>query len=90
VQRKPSFVLFKPAGIPAKSLQAITLTICEFEALRLNDLERIGQIATAKKMRLSQPTLQRILIEARKKIARALVEGKAIKIEGGNYKLIDI
>jgi len=52
----------------------------ELEALRLCDLENLEQTEAAKKMKVSQSTLQRILTSAHKKIAEALIEGKAIKI----------
>lgn len=68
-------------------LEQVQLTFDELEAIRLNDLEGLGQIASAEKMQISQPTLHRTLVSARKKIADALVNGKALKIEGGTYKL---
>ncbi|MBU0586757.1 DUF134 domain-containing protein, partial [Candidatus Micrarchaeota archaeon] len=51
------------------------------------DLEGYGQIKVAKKMKISQSTLHRLLVSGRKKIADALVNGKAIRIEGGNYSI---
>jgi len=60
----------------------------EFEVVRLKDLEGLEQEEAAKKMKISRPTFQRLLICARKKLADAIVHGKAIRIEGGNYKFI--
>lgn len=75
-------------------LEETVLTVDEFEAVRLKDLEGLEQEEAARKMRISQPTFHRLLIDARKKIADAIVNGKAVKIEGGNYffakKVLDI
>ncbi len=60
----------------------------ELEAVRLIDLEQVEQKKAAKQMKISQPTLSRLLTSARKKIADSLINGKAIKIEGGNYRII--
>lgn len=82
---KPGINYFKPAGIPMLELEEVVLTVAEFEAVRLKDLENMDQIDAAKKMDVSQPTFNRILSLARKKIADALANGKAIRIEGGSY-----
>ncbi|MGB9763484.1 MAG: DUF134 domain-containing protein [Minisyncoccia bacterium] len=71
---------FKPQGIPLRNLELVILTIEEAEALRLKHLLGLDQIEAAKKMGISQPTFQRTLSSAYKKIAEALVKGKAIKI----------
>lgn len=83
---RPDFVYFKPAGIKTKTLKEIILTVDEYEAVRLKDLENLDQKEAAVKMEISQPTFNRLLSSARKKIAKALVEGKAIRIEGGEYR----
>jgi len=84
---EPNITYFKPAGIPVRELEEVVLTVDEFEAIRLKDLEGLEQEEAAKKMNISQPTFFRLLNSARKKIADAIVNGKAIKIEGGSYKL---
>jgi len=83
---EPNVTYFKPAGIPVRELEEIILTVDEFEAIRLKDLEGLEQEEAAKKMNISQPTFFRLLDSARKKIADAMVNGKAIRIEGGKYK----
>lgn len=75
-------------AISAEEPDIVTLTKDELETLRLHDLEDIEQIKAAKKMDISQPTFHRTLLAARKKVSDALVNGKAIKIEGGNIKMI--
>lgn len=71
---------FKPAGIPLRDLEIASLTLEEMEAVRLVDLEGLEQEEAAKSMGISRKTLWRELQSARKKIAEALVEGKAIGI----------
>ncbi len=86
VCRQPGFTYFKPASIRMADLLEVVLRVEEFEALRLNDFEGIGQIESAQKMNISQPTFHRLIISGRKKLADAIVNGKAIRIEGGDYK----
>ncbi|MCK5624250.1 DUF134 domain-containing protein [Candidatus Pacearchaeota archaeon] len=81
VRGRPNSSYFKPAGIPINSLKESILTLDEFEAIRLIDLEEVSQEKAADKMQISQPTLSRILKSARKKISDSLINGKAIKIE---------
>lgn len=83
----PMCSLFKPAGIPAYDLDEVVLRIEEMEAIRLKDLVGLDQEACAERMGVSRPTFQRILVEARRKVAEVLVEGKALRIEGGAYDL---
>lgn len=88
VRFQPGTTYFKPAGIPIAGLNQVVLTVEEFEAVRLKDFEGMDQIESAKKMNISQPTFNRLLASARKKLADALVNGKAIRIEGGTYKMV--
>ncbi len=81
----PNITYFKPAGVRMKHLDEVILNVDEYEAVRLKDLEGLEQEAAAKKMNISQPTFHRLVLTARKKIAEAIVKGKAIKIEGGNF-----
>ncbi len=68
-----------------QELEEITLSIDELEAVRLVDAQGIAREDAAAIMSVSQPTLCRILASARKSIASALTEGKALRIEGGHY-----
>lgn len=76
---------FKPFGIPIRELEPIVLLYEEFEAIRLADYENLTQEEAAAKMNISRPTFTRLYDKARKSIARAFVEGKAIFIQGGTY-----
>ncbi len=76
----PNVVYFKPRAVPLSMLDEVDLNIDELEALRLCDFKNLDQAEAAKKMKISQSTLQRTLTSARQKIAEALIEGKAIKI----------
>lgn len=80
IRGNPDCEFFKPAGIRKIELEEINLEIEEFEAIRLKDFEGLEQKECAKKMEISQPTFQRILVVARKKISDAIINGKAIRI----------
>ena len=83
----PHVTHFKPAGVLARNIENSILTRDELEAVRLIDFEKVSQGEAGKKMKISQPTLSRILKSAREKLADAVVNGKAIKIEGGDFKM---
>jgi len=87
VRFNPNVTYFKPRGIPLRELEEVILPVDEYEAVRLKDLEGLEQEECAKKMNISQPTFHRLVLSARKKIADAIINGKAIRIEGGNYRL---
>lgn len=84
---QPDVTYFKPAGVPLRSLDETTVSYDEAEAVRLVDLEEKDQKQVAKKMQISQPTLSRLLKSGRKKLADAIIHGKAIKIHGGSFEL---
>ncbi len=82
----PDYLFFKPAGIPVSQLEEVGISIEEVEALRLSDVENMSQTDAAKEMNVSRATYQRVLDNAHKQVADALINGKAIRIEGGNYE----
>jgi len=82
----PEVTYFKPAGIPLRFLEEVRLSLEEAEAIRLKDLEDLDQEQAAMRMNISRPTFQRVLESARKKVADALLNGKAVRIEGGNFE----
>lgn len=88
VRCMPGERCFKPVCRPESELAAVYLTLDEFEAVRLADLEGLKQVDAAKKLRISRPTFSRIVASARKKIADGLVNIKAIRIEGGCCKVM--
>ncbi len=88
VESVPGTTYFKPRGIPLHFLEEIILSVEEIEAIRLKDIENLDGEEAAERMKISRPTFQRVLDSARKKIADGLVNGKALRIEGGNYQLI--
>jgi uncharacterized protein len=79
---------FKPLCKPLNKLEGICLTLDEFEAIRLACWEGLKQIEAAKLMKISRPTFSRMLTSAQRKIADALVNIKAIRIEGGCCQII--
>ena len=85
VMMPPRMEGFKPFGIPMRNLGSVVLLFEEFEAIRLTDYENLTQAQAARRMNISRPTFTRIYERARKNIAEAFVEGKAILIHGGHY-----
>ena len=83
----PESNYFKPRGIPLSMLEEVILTVDELEALRLADLDGLYQEQAAEKMKVSRQTFGRIIESAHKKVAEALVKGKALKIEGGEFEM---
>jgi predicted DNA-binding protein (UPF0251 family) len=83
----PESNYFKPRGIPLSQLEEVVLTVDECEAIRLADLESLYQEQAAEKMQVSRQTFGRIIESAHKKVAEALVKGKALKIEGGEFQM---
>jgi predicted DNA-binding protein (UPF0251 family) len=78
---------FVPAGRPTGPLQEIDLKVEELEALRLKDLQGLQQEDCASNMNVSRTTFSRVLGSARRKVADALLNGKAIRIDGGNFEM---
>jgi predicted DNA-binding protein (UPF0251 family) len=83
----PSVAYFKPRGVPLRYLEEVCLLVEELEAMRLHDARGLGQEECGKLMNVSQPTFHRILESARRKVAEALVQGKALRIEGGDFEM---
>jgi predicted DNA-binding protein (UPF0251 family) len=83
VRHDPQVVFFKPAGVPMRLLEEVTLGLDELEALRLADVESLSHEEVGHMMKVSRATAGRILAEARRKTAVALVHGWAIRVEGG-------
>ncbi|MGB5749251.1 MAG: DUF134 domain-containing protein [Desulfobacterales bacterium] len=80
----PTLTAFIPEGVPVTG--EVFLSVEELEAIRLSDFESLDQESAANLMEVSRQTYGRILAHARSIISEALVTGKALKIEGGDYK----
>jgi predicted DNA-binding protein (UPF0251 family)/predicted Fe-Mo cluster-binding NifX family protein len=89
VSQIPSVIYFKPRGIPMRQLAEVYLPLEGFEALRLADLEGCKHEEAAKKMNVSRQTFGRILSQARHSVAEALVHGFALRIDGGDFMIVD-
>lgn len=76
---------FKPRGIPLAELEVSLLSVEEYEAMRLYDVDGLDQSRAAEMMNISRPTFGRIIKSAHKKVAEALAFGRAIHISGGDY-----
>ena len=81
----PTTEYYKPRGIPLVNLKEVILTVDEYEALKLADYEQLYQEQAAEKMHVSRQTFGRIILSAHYKIAEVLIQGKALKIEGGEF-----
>ena len=85
ISNLPDITFYKPAGVPLFDLKEVNLLVEEFEALKLKDYFNYSDQEAAEKLKVSQPTFNRIYNEAKKKLISAIVEGSAIRIEGGNF-----
>ena len=83
----PGVTYFKPAGVRMMGLEEVVLGHDEIEAMRLKHLLGLSQEEAAGQMNISQPTFHRLLSSASEKIADAIVNGKALRIEGGNINV---
>ncbi len=83
----PGKTFFKPEGAAPSSFEAVLLTLDEYEAIRLADLEGLYQEQAATRMNVSRQTFGRIVEAAHRKLADVIVNGKALRIEGGPVSL---
>lgn len=85
----PEISYFKPRGTPMVDLEEVCLTVDERESLRLADLDNLSHEESGSCMGVSRATFGRILQRARCRVADALINGKCIKVDGGNYKMVE-
>jgi len=90
LRHEPEPAIFKPVGLPLEKLEQVTLLHEELEAIRLADLEGRHQADAASQMSVSRSTFQRLVTEARRKVALALVNGAALHIEGGTFRVMAV
>ncbi|MDD4610296.1 MAG: DUF134 domain-containing protein, partial [Bacteroidaceae bacterium] len=83
----PRSTRFGPLNTPIDHEHYVIMTVDEYETIRLIDLEGFTQEECSKQMHIARTTVQGIYNDARKKIAQSLVNGKTLRIEGGDYKL---
>ena len=88
VSQLPVVAFFKPSGVPMQDLEQVCLSVEEVEAIRLKDTEGLDQEVCAARMCVSRPTFHRVLAAARGKLADALIHGKAMRIEGGDFGFV--
>jgi len=83
----PDVNYYKPRGIPSSQLEEVVLTLDEYEAIKLADYGGLYQEEAAGNMDISRQTFGRIIESAHRKIADAIINGKALKIEGGEVEI---
>jgi predicted DNA-binding protein (UPF0251 family) len=88
VAYNPEISYFKPRGIPMMELDEVKITVDEREALRLADHLGLSHAEAGQRMGVSRATFGRIIQRARQIVADALINGKAIHVDGGNYRLM--
>jgi len=82
----PNYKNFKPSGIPRNLLRSLTISVDEYEALRLADYEGLEHLQASEQMGISRPTFTRLIEKARQKLAKAIIEGLELIVEGGNIE----
>lgn len=87
VSGEPPSKFFKPRGVPLTALEVVTMTLDEYEAVHLADLNGLYQEDAAKQMGVSRQTFGRIVESAHRKIADTLVNAKALEIKGGEIEM---
>ncbi len=88
VRYKPEVSYFKPRGIPMLDLSEVILGVDEREAIRLADFEGLSHEEGGQHMGVSRATFGRILKNARKTVSDAIINGKAINVQGGHYEIV--
>jgi predicted DNA-binding protein (UPF0251 family) len=88
VETAPAVTYFKPQGVPLRFLDEVRLPVEGLEAIRLKDVEGLHNEEAARRMGVSRATFERVLGQARQAVAEALIEGKALRVEGGDYDLV--
>lgn len=86
IKNEPLIGQFSPRGKPGRP-DEIDLTVDQYEAIRLSDLNGMGQIQASKLMGISRQTYGRILKEGHKRIADGIINGKIIRIQGGSVQV---
>ncbi len=84
----PEISYFKPRGIPMIDLEEVCLTVDQREAIRLSDLLGMSHEDAGRRMGVSRATFGRIIQKARNAVADALINGKAINVDGGSYRIV--
>lgn len=85
VQNEPVARFYKPQGVPVKDLTVVYLKEEELEALSLADAQGMDHEEAASSLGISRSTFSRILSRARKTVTQALIQGAALRIEGGDF-----
>ena len=88
VHSPPQVTHFRPVDVPPGDLDRERLSLDEYEAIRLADLLQLDHMESAKSMQISRPTFSRLVMKARHKVARMLIEGRELFITGGHCEFV--
>ncbi len=80
---------FGPLNAPLNHEHFVVMSVEEYETIRLIDMEGFTQEQCAERMNIARTTVQRIYNDARRKLADSLVNGKVLRIEGGDYQICE-
>ena len=83
----PNVNTFGPPDAAQNESDIIHMSIEEYETIRLIDYENLNQEQCAEVMDVARSTVQRLYTDARKKLADSIINGRVLKIEGGDYTL---
>ena len=86
IKGEPKIAQFSPRGRPGRP-DEVELTIDQYEAIRLADFRNMSHKQAGKMMGISRQTFERILKEARKRLAEGVIVGKIIRFQGGCFKV---
>ena len=85
----PQIDSFGPLAVAASQHEVVIMTVDEYETIRWIDVEGLMQEECAARMNVARTTVQKIYNDARRKLGLALVEGRTLRIEGGEYRLCE-
>ena len=85
----PQIDSFGPLAAVASQHEVVIMTVDEYETIRWIDVEGLMQEECAARMNVARTTVQKIYNDARRKLGLALVEGRTLRIEGGEYRLCE-
>ncbi|QSX08561.1 DUF134 domain-containing protein [Alkalibacter rhizosphaerae] len=85
----PENTSFGPLNDRDGKRDVVFMSVEEYETIRLIDYEGLTQEECAQNMQVARGTVQKLYTDARRKISQSFVDGKNIRIQGGDYLLYE-